>query len=275
MNQAQWAESLKSGFAELMQKLLDYLPNVLGALALTLVGWLLARLSSALLRRLTSRLDWLLEGRTAESAMKRLGVQRPASEVMGAIVFWAVLLFFLTAATETLGLPVIATWMGGLSYYLPRVLVGLLIVLAGVLAGNLAGDAIRRTTSAAGFAQADLLGQATQLAVVLIAIVTAVEQLGIDTEFLTSTITIVIGAVIAGAALAFGLGARAHVGNLIAAHYLRQVYREGQTVRVAGVQGKIAEIIPTAAIIETSEGRVLVPAGEFNEKVSVMVTSGS
>jgi hypothetical protein len=275
VNYSQWGEALRGGLVELVRKLVEYLPGLLGALALLLGGWILARLLRRLIVSLASRFGWLLESRFTGRAMKRLGVERRASEVVGSIVFWAVLLVFIMAATETLGVPVIATWIGGLSYYLPRMIAGLLILFAGLLAGNLAGEAIRRAAQAAGFAQAALLGQAARLAILLIAVVTAVEQLGIDTAFLTATIAILFGAIVGGAALAFGLGARAHVGNLIAAHYLRQVYREGQTVRVAEVEGRLAEIIPTAAVIETDEGRVLVPAGEFSENVSVLVTPGS
>jgi hypothetical protein len=275
VNYSQWGEALRGGLVELVRKLVEYLPGLLGALALLLGGWILARLLRRLIVSLASRFGWLLESRFTGRAMKRLGVERRASEVVGSIVFWAVLLVFIMAATETLGVPVIATWIGGLSYYLPRMIAGLLILFAGLLAGNLAGEAIRRAAQAAGFAQAALLGQAARLAILLIAVVTAVEQLGIDTAFLTATIAILFGAIVGGAALAFGLGARAHVGNLIAAHYLRQVYREGQTIRVAEVEGRLAEIIPTAAVIETDEGRVLVPAGEFSENVSVLVTPGS
>ncbi len=273
MNYSQWVETLTGGLDDLGQKLTDYLPNLLGAAALLLGGWLVARLLRALTRRLARHLDWLLGSRIVESPMHRLGIERPATDVLGSIVFWTVKLLSVTAATEALGLPVIATWIGGLSRYLPRVLIGLLILFAGLLAGSLAGDAIRRAAAATGVAQAPLLGQAAQVAIVLIAIVTAVDQLGIDTVFLTATIAIVLGAVIGGAALAFGLGARTHVGNLIAAHNLRQVYRTGQIVRVAGVEGRLTEIIPTAAVIETDDGRVLVPAGEFSKKVLVLVRS--
>ncbi len=275
MQYSEWAASLRAGLAEAMQRIMDYLPSLAGALALVLVGWLLAALLRGLTRRLAKRLDWLLSSRIAESARRRLGVERTVAEVMASLVFWAVMLFFITAATETLGLPVIATWIAGLSYYLPRVLVGLLLVFAGLLVSNLAGEAVRRAATSAGVGQAALLGQVAQISILLIALVTAVEQLGIDTRFLTATTTIVIAALVGGAALAFSLGARAHVSNLIAAHYLQQVYRPGQTVRVAGVEGKIEEISQTAAIIATTEGRVLVPAGEFSKTVSTLVTSRS
>ena len=273
MDYAQWLAVLQEGLADLARRLTEFLPSLLGAVALLLGGWLLARLLRALIRRLARHFDWLLGSRIVTGALRRLGVDRPAAEVLSGLVFWAVILFFLTAATETLGLPVIATWIAGLSYYLPRVLVGLLILIAGLLAGSLAGEAVQRAAMAAGLAQAALLGQAAQLAILLIAVVTAVEQLGIDTAFLTATVTIVIAAVAGAAALAFALGARTHVANLLAAHYLRQVYRVGQTVRVGGFEGTLAEILPTAAVLETGDGRVLVPAAEFSDTVSVLLTA--
>jgi small-conductance mechanosensitive channel len=85
----------------------------------------------------------------------------------------------------------------------------------------------------------------------------------------------VIGAIIGAAALAFGLGSRTAVSNIIAAHYLRQIYRVGHTVKVGNVHGKILEITPTAVIIEESDGRVLVPAKEFSEGISVLITGQS
>jgi small-conductance mechanosensitive channel len=182
---------------------------------------------------------------------------------------------FFTAATETLGLPVLATWLGGVSYYLPRVLVAVLIVFAGLLAGNLARDAITGAADAARLTYGSLLGQAVQGVILLIAIVTSVDQLGIESRFLTATITIVIGAIIGAAALAFGLGSRTAVSNIIAVHYLRQIYRVGHTVKVGNVHGKILEITPTAVIIEESDGRVLVPAKEFSEGISVLITGQS
>jgi hypothetical protein len=272
MSYEQWAETLRSSFTRLIESFAQHLPGVIGALALIVVGWIVARLLRALIVRLARVFDWLLKNDTVRDALSRVGVKQSAGEIVGNIVFWAVVLLFLAAATEILGLPVIATWFGGLTYYLPRVLVGILIVLAGLLAGRFAGDAIRRAADAANLAHAAALGRATQGVVLLIAVVTACEQLGIDTALLTATITIVIGAMIGGAALSFALGSRVQAGNIIAAHYVRQAYEIGQTVKVAGVQGRIVEFATNAVIIETPEGRLLVPAEEFSRGVSLLVT---
>ena len=104
---------------------------------------------------------------------------------------------------------------------------------------------------------------------------TGVDQLGVESRFLTLTITVVIAALIGGAALAFGLGSRTTVSNIIAAHYLRQVYRVGQTVKIRDLYGRIAEITPTAVLLDGPEGRVLVPAKDFSEVASVLMTKES
>jgi small-conductance mechanosensitive channel len=267
-----WTSALKQPLALLIQRMSEQFPKLLGAAALLLIGWLLARLLRIWSTRLMSKLNWLVRSRPIQSALNRIGVERPVSEIIGGLVFWVVFLLFFTAATETLGLPVLATWLSGVSTYLPRVLAAVLIVFAGLIAGNLVRDAVATGSGAAGIAYGVLIGRALQAVIVLIALVTAVDQIGVESRFLTATITIVIGAVIGGAALAFGLGARTAVANIIAAHYLRKVYRVGHMVKVGDARGKIVEITPTAVILDSADGRLLVPAKEFNETVSVLLS---
>lgn len=275
MNYARWAEALDKSFNLFVQRVGEHLPNFLGGLLLILGGWLLARLLRAAIIRFSGRLDGLVHSLAKDDFFKWLGVERPGSAVIGGIVFWLVFLLFFTAATETLGLPVLATWLSGVSYYLPRILIAALIVLAGLLAGNLARDAIMATAAAAGLAYAELLGRAAYVIILLVAVVTGVDQMGIESRFLTLTITIVIAALIGGVALAFGLGSRTTVSNIIAVHYLRQNYRVGHTVKIGPAQGRIVEITPTAVILDSAEGRVMVPAKDFSEVTSMLLMKGT
>ena len=275
MDYVRWVEALDRSFNLFIQRIAQHFPNIVGSVLLVLAGWLLARLLRAAIIRLSARLDSWFRSQTRDDFLRRLGIERPASTLIGGIVFWLVFLIFFTAATETLGLPVLATWLSGVSYYLPRILVAALIILAGLFAANLARDAIAATAGAAGLAYSELLGRAVYVIVLLVAIVTGVDQLGIESRFLTLTITVVIAALIGGAALAFGLGSRTTVSNIIAAHYLRQIYRVGQTVRIHEVRGTITEITPTAVILDAPEGRVIVPAKDFSEVTSVLVTKES
>jgi hypothetical protein len=91
---------------------------------------------------------------------------------------------------------------------------------------------------------------------------------------LTVLLAVVLGAMLGGVALAFGFGARTAVSNIMGSHYLRQVYQVGQTVRLGAIQGEIVAITTTAVVIKAQDGRVVVPAKEFSEAPSTLLTIG-
>jgi len=271
MDYQSWTQALNQALQLLVQKTSGHLPNILGAIALLLGGWIVARILRFACVRLIGGLDVLLRRHGMERVLSRIGLARPASELIGSLIYWLILLVFFTAATEILGLPVVATWLGGVSTYLPRILVAILMLLGGLLAGSLARDAVASAAAAAGMAYSVLLGRVVYIAILLVAVVTGIDEIGIESRFLTMTIAIFIGAMVGAAALAFGLGARTAVSNIIASHYLRQIYRVGQHVRIGEAQGKISEITDTVVILENSNDRFVVPAKEFSEKMSVLL----
>jgi len=115
-----------------------------------------------------------------------------------------------------------------------------------------------------------MVAQAVYVAVVLLIVVTAIDALGIDTELLNNTIVILLAGLIGGAALSFGLGSRNAVANLIAAHYLSPVVRVGMTVKVGATQGTVVAVTPISVVVETMEGRVIIPASQFSESTAVI-----
>ena len=272
MGYEEWLGTVNAFLAQLGDSVVQQLPGVFGALGLIFIGWLVARLLRALIVRVSRSFDWLLKNDVAREDMRRVGVRMTGGEVIGSLVYWTVLLLFLAAATELLGLPVIATWFGSLVYFLPRILVGVIIVLAGLLFGRLAGNAVERAAGAANLARAGTLGRAIHGVIILVAVVTAGEQVGIDTALLTATITIVVGAVIGGAALSFALGSRVHAGNIIAVHYLKQVYQIGQTVKLGDAEGKIIDFTSSAVLLDTPDGRLMLPAEDFSRRASLLLS---
>ena len=258
---------------DLFDRAAIFMPSVLAAAGLILVGWIAARVLARGATRLVDYFAPNLEKRATEAATKPLGVERRVAEIVGSLVFWIVFVLFLGAATEALGLPVLAGWLATAAGLLPRVLVAGLIVIAGVLGGALARDAIVTAAHAAGLSRGDLLGQVAQVAIVVAAIVTGVEQVGINSQFLTSVLTVTVGVALGGAALSFAFGARTEVSNIIAMHYVRRAYRVGQTVRVGDTRGTILELTSTTVILESSDSRVRVPGRLFSDHIAAVETS--
>jgi small-conductance mechanosensitive channel len=262
-----------SGFREASRSLTAFLPALLGAAALLLVGWLVARgLAFAGRRAAAAIVSRLARRPSLAGAIETSGAAAQIPRVVGAFIFWVVLIFVVAAAMETLGLPVVTASLNRVAYYLPNVLVALVVVFSGIILGKLVGSAVARLAGSTGLAFGSVVGATARGTVILVAIVVALEQVGIKAAILVVIVGIVIGTTLAGAGLAFGLGARTAVSNIIASYYVAQAYRVGQTVRIADVEGQIVQTTPTAVFIATPGGRVLIPAKRFSEELSTLVT---
>jgi len=266
-----WTEALGNQFRELYQAAVEYVPQVVVALTLIALGWLIAWLLRRVAIRFLARLNRLLPNRAKTADTVNEGVEGLASRVIGGVVFWGVLLFFVAAATAELGLPIITDAITSLARYLPRVLGAAVIIFTGLVLGSLARSATISAADRAGFDYAKILGQISKVAVLLLAVVIALEQLGVNSNLLMLGLIIILGSFIGGGALAFGLGARTAASNVIASHYLNETYEVGQRIRVSDIEGRIVEIKSTGVIIDTSEGRVFVPAKEFSESISILL----
>ncbi len=268
----QWLTNLNN----LAQSLRELLPAILAAAALLLIGLVLGRLLRTLSRRLTAgALERLARSPTLGSALQRTDVTNTVPRMVGLFVFWLVFLFFAASALETLGLPVITNSLSRFVYYLPNVLAAALIVAAGVVVGRVVRGTVTAAAVSAGVAIGPALGRLADGAILLLAIVVSLEELGIDSSALVVMLTVVFGSGLAATGLAFGLGARTSVSNIIAAHYLRRAYQVGQTVRIDGAEGRIVQTTPTAVLLETDKGKLMVPAKKFAEETSLLVTEVS
>ena len=267
-------EGLSTGFQTLAAQLLSYLPRIALAVLILAVGWLLARLVRMLVVRTIGRLDQLWQRLISKRGLDQLQPRHPPTRIVGELVFWLLMLIFVSLATEVLGLAIFGTWLKQIVTYLPLAVAGLLIVLAGFVVSSLARDLVASAATSAGLAQADLLARTAQIIILFTAIILGIDQIGIDIMFLSIVVGIVLATMLGGIALAFGLGARTHVSNIIAANQLRQIYQVGDMVRIGDFEGRLRDILVSRVIIETETGTVDVPAKIFDEQVTIITEKG-
>ena len=270
---------LMAGIRETIMELTRWLgaqqPRLLGAAALLATGLGLALLLRLVAVRIVRALERVLPRRALRGGLPQLSLERRLSDIIGLIVFWTVLLFFIATAADTLGLPVLGASVAGLGFYIPRLLGATLVIVVGLVVGTLARDAVTAAAAAAGAPFAAAVGQIVRAAILIAASLIAVAELGIDITLLTAILSVALAAVLGAFALAFGLGARTAVSNIIGAHYLRQTFETGHTVRFGAIEGTVAAITATTVVIRVPEGQVVVPAKQFSESVSMLVTEGA
>jgi small-conductance mechanosensitive channel len=126
--------------------------------------------------------------------------------------------------------------------------------------------------TAAGVPQGPAIARAAQAVVLAATLIIALDQLGVNGRVLELTLVVCIGSALAAAALAFGLGARSPVANLISARYITGLCELGQRIRIEGTEGTVVGQTSTSVILETQEGRMVVPASRFQEAVTLLVS---
>lgn len=271
---SQWQVALAGIFGQTIDRLALYLPNVLGAFLLLFVGWIVAHGLRATAVRLTQLGERALSRMPAGRVSPPARLPSASAKIFGSVVFWIVLLFFLTAATQVLGLLTFTAWLARVVDYLPTVFAGALIILAGFLVSRIAREVVQAAAVSAGERQRALIGRVVQISILVTAILVGAEQIGIKVTFLVILAAASGIALVGAVALALSLGSRDYVANLIGGHYLRQRYSVGQHVRAAGYEGRILELTDTAVVLETAEGRASLPAKVFNEQPIVLVVNG-
>ncbi|SBT07691.1 conserved membrane hypothetical protein [Candidatus Propionivibrio aalborgensis] len=258
----------------ILERLVSYLPSFAAAIVLVFVGWVVAKTMRALAIRTALLIDTVLPRLGLPAGLSRFRVAR-GSVVVGTVVYWLVLLFFVTTATQVLGLQAFTDWLSKLIDYLPTLIVGLLILTAGWLMSGFAAELMQATVTGLEPGQSAMLERVVRISILVGAILVGADQIGIRITFLAIFIGAIAITVGGGLALAVGFGARGHVANLIAAHHLRLAFTVGQTLQFAGHEGRLLEITATNLIIETADGRVMLPASLFNEHPLTVKTRGS
>lgn len=268
MDTTAWLKAFRTEFTELFFQVATYLPRLLLAIAVMALGWLVARLVRALGVRLLLGLDLLWHRLVSHKGLERLQPRYPPARIAGEFLFWFVVLFFMAGAASILGLGTFVAWISKLTTYIPILLTGLLIIIAGIILSSLLRELIISGAGRAGIQHRDLLGRLAQVAVLLTATAVGIEQIGINISFLSIIVGIALAATFGSVALAFGIGARAYMSNVIAGHQLKQLYHIGDRLRIGGVEGTIIELSSTRVILGTDRGRVVIPASLFEETVA-------
>jgi small-conductance mechanosensitive channel len=267
-NPGRWFEE---ALAELTLAIKTFLPNLLGALMLLVIGWAAAFVVRWLIHRFGKGLDAILTIVHRWMGQKISKPRWSVSTLVGDIAFWITLAYGISASAEQLGLMTFAHWVLELLGFFPSLLIGAFILFAGYLISNGVRNMIVAVSESSGFQHGVALGQLTSGLILAFTLLLGLDQLGLDVEVFADIILLAAAAIFGSAALAFGIGAGDAVRNVMALHYVRKAYRAGQRVRIQGLEGEILEMTQVAVIVETAEGEAWIPGRHFLETVALVV----
>ena len=194
----------------------DALLRVGGALLILLVGWLIAKVIKAAVVKALKVLpvDEFARQIKLVDFLKKGEVKYQLSELVGVTAYWVVLLAFLLAVLDVLGMSAAAGLLQRILSYVPNVLAGVIVLVLGLFFGTVVNGVVQTAAANAGIAQAKGLGAIAQVTVIIFAFAVALEKF-LNSMIIQTAFNTVVMAVAFGAALAFGLGCKDIAGRAV------------------------------------------------------------
>jgi hypothetical protein len=191
-------------------KIWSYIPTLLGAIVILVVGWIVAKFVEAIVVRAlkAARLDVVSDKAGIANMLAQGEIKWTLSELLGVIVYWIVMLSVLAASLNALNLTVASDLLSKLVAYIPNIIIAIFVLVLGSFLANFMAGIVRTAASNAGVSSAKLLGKITQAILIIFAIIIAIEQLNIATAFIAFAVNIILASIGLALALAFGLGCK-------------------------------------------------------------------
>jgi small-conductance mechanosensitive channel len=237
------------------QALGAFLPRLLGAIALLLIGLLLTKLLARLLLRAlqAANLDQVAERGGVSSVLQSSGLGPSLAALIARAVRVFLTIVVVFAALSLLGLQFLSVSLNQAILALPEIFIAACLVLGGAVVAGAARQQTERLTYQLDFPVP--VGQIVQIAVLAMFGILAAEEIGISTSILLVVIAVLLAAVSGTFTLAFGLGSREVARALSAGRYLRHDYRVGQEIGFGEIRGRITRIHSTSTLLDAGEGR--------------------
>jgi hypothetical protein len=218
-----WADVLNQSFQSLFYGLVQFIPNLVVALVIFIIGWLVGagfgRVVEQIVRSI--RVDEALRAAGVGTVLDRAGFGLNSGAFLGFLVKWFFIIVFLLAALDVLGLTDVSVFLRAVVLtYLPHVIVAVLILLVAAVIAEAAQKVVVGSALAANLKAANFLGSVARWAIWIFAILAALDQLGV-TPFIQTLFTGVVVALSLAFGLAFGLG-----GQHAASEYLKKLQQE-------------------------------------------------
>jgi hypothetical protein len=194
-----------------------FLPRLAVAVGLLVFGWLLAKAFRLMVVKALRALNFhvLTDRAGIDGFLKQGGSDQDGTELFGWLAYALVILASLILASNSLGLSQVTDLLGKVVFFLPRLLVALLVLIFGSYFARFIGGAVRGYCKRVAISDGDLLARLAQYGIMTFVVLLAIDHLDIGGGLIQQTFLILLAGVVFAGALALGLGGRERAAQLI------------------------------------------------------------
>ncbi|MDB4940301.1 MAG: small-conductance mechanosensitive ion channel [Candidatus Doudnabacteria bacterium] len=213
-----YQSSVVDSLQALWFKVLSFLPNIIAAIIFLILGWLIAIFLGQLVKKIlvSLKVDKFADRLGLDTLSQRTGRKLTISGLGEWLIKWFVLIGVFIAAAEILGLTQVSAFLYGRIFpYFGNVIVAVAMLMIGIIAANFLADLVKGALQAGQMRSANALAAVTRWSIIIMAVLTAMGQLSIDTEFIKSLFIGIVAMLSIAGGLAFGLGGRDHAKKVL------------------------------------------------------------
>jgi len=218
-----WQEAIVAATSNIFLVIYQFLPNLLGAIVVFLVGLILANWVRRIVIRILEsvNLSRIAKNTNLEKFLKRAEIKSKIEEIVGGVFKWLLILIFTVAAINILGLPTISAVLNNILAYIPNIISAIFVLAIGVLLAGVVERLVKGALSQIDVKMGRLLGKIASYTMIIFASMAAFNELGIAKEFINILFVGFVSMLALGFGLAIGLGAKDVVSEVLKEWYSR------------------------------------------------------
>lgn len=195
----------------------NFLPKLVSAIIILIIGYIIAKIVSGILVRVLRAIKFnsVADKVGINSTLAKSGLKSDASGLLGKMGFWMVMFTTLILFFNNLGLTAVSDLLQQAVAFIPKLLVGCILLIIGMYAANFLKDLVIATLKGGGFQSPNLVGNITYGAVMFLVVSMVLNQIGIGGDIVNTLVTSVLGGLSIATAIAFGLGGKDWAASMI------------------------------------------------------------
>jgi len=262
------SEILISTLTKLINQLIEFVPRFIFAAFILLIGYAVAKGLAVVTSKVLERVgfDKIGDKLNEVSIVKQLQTEIKLSQIVAKVLYYFIMLGFITDATRTLGVGAITSLVEKLVNFVPQLIVAAIMLQIGVLVSEAIKNAVVSICKSFNVPSAKLIGSIVFTFFLVITIISALGQAGVNTELLESSFNLLMGGIVLAFAVGYGFASKDILANLLSSFYNKNKYQEGQTIQIDDVKGKIIGLDTTSITLDTGDSKTVFPLQALQSK---------
>lgn len=269
MNISAVKEQIEYTWGDAYHNFLAFLPDIIIAISLLVIGYVLAVFIKKIAVKLFKKLkfDCAADRIQLTSKLNSIGIKQTASELLAGLFFWLIIFFTLITAAEYIGLTGFVETLTTIAMYIPKLMAAMIILVAGLLIAHFIRNALKSSLKNFIPAAANLVASFIYGLMVVIIILTVLEQLDFDTNLIQMIILVAFTSFALAVALAIGIGSAPQFKKTLSSYYLKEHIQVNDQISVQGTTGVVLKINSSSTEIKVGDEILIIPNDQLLDQI--------